>query len=235
MATQVRLGGEAAFDGRYGTWRRARAAVAPDGESPFVRLLGLESWHALPMSVRNRFLRRIAAGTCVTYVGEVAECRMSRLGWLLAQAARLIGAPLPLHRDTGVPAAVSITADLAGHGQFWTRQYGRAQGFPQVIHSSKRFAGPTGLEEYLGLGFGIALRLAVDAGVLLFVSDHYFWRLGKLRLRIPRWAGPGQLTIGHVDLGDGRFAFTLDLIHPLAGALFHQLAIFADCDTGDLQ
>ena len=234
MATQVGED-ELGVRGRYGEWRRAQAGVGADGESPFVRLLGQDRWLALPVAVRRRFLRRIAAGACVTYVGEVAECRISPLGWLLAQAARLIGAPLPLHRDIGVPAAVSITADLAGKGQFWTRQYGRAQGFPQVIHSAKRFAGPTGLEEYLGLGFGIALRLAVDDGALLFLSDHYFWRGGKLRLRIPRWIAPGRLTIGHVDLGDGRFAFTLDLIHPLAGALFHQCAIFADCDTGDLQ
>ena len=30
---------------------------------------------------------------------------MSRVGWLLAQAARLIGGPLPLSRDAHVPAS----------------------------------------------------------------------------------------------------------------------------------
>ncbi|MBL7372815.1 DUF4166 domain-containing protein, partial [Escherichia coli] len=94
--------------------------------------------------------------------------------------ARLIGAPLPLGTDIGVSASVSVTADADGQGQYWTRQYGRAQGFPQVIHSAKRFAGPTGIEEYLGLGVGIALRLEEAGGALLFVSDHYFLKLGGL-------------------------------------------------------
>ena len=94
----------------------------------------------------------------VVYVGEVVECRLSAAGWLLAQLGRLIGAPLPLSRDIEVPACVSVTEDISFAGQFWTRIYGRRRGFPQVISSSKRFAGPTGLEEQIGGGFGIALR-----------------------------------------------------------------------------
>lgn len=121
----------------------------------------------------------------------------------------------------------------------WTRAYARRRGFPQVIHSSKRFAGPTGLEEYLGLGFGIALRVGVEREMLVFDSDHYFWRMpGRgmgtgLRLRLPGWLAPGRLRIGHVDLGRGRFAFTLDLTHPLAGRLIRQCCTFTEFHAGD--
>lgn len=216
---------------RYRFWRRVTAVPAAEDASPFRALLGAARWEALPAAVRTRFRRRIAAGACVTYVGEVAECRMSRLGRLLANLARLVGAPLPLHRDIGVPACVTVTEDIAGGGQFWTRQYGRRHGFPQVIFSAKRFAGPTGIEEYLGLGLGIALRLRAEDGILWFLSDHYFLRLGRLRLRFPRWLRPGDLAIGHVDCGGGRFAFTLALTHPLAGELIHQVALFADPDA----
>ncbi len=38
-----------------------------------------------------------------------------------------------------------MTEDGASGGQFWTRMYGRLRGLRQVIHSSERFAGPTGL------------------------------------------------------------------------------------------
>lgn len=218
----------AGVKGRYRGWRRVVAEDAGAEDHPFRRLLGAEAWGGLPAAVRARFQRKIGAGACVTYVGEVTECRISRAGRVLAEVARLIGGPLPRHRDTGVPACVTVTEDLAGGGQFWTRQYGRHAGFPQVIFSAKRFAGPTGIEEYLGLGFGIALRLMAENGVLWFVSDHYFLRAGRLRLRLPRWLAPGHLTIGHLDFGYRRFAFTLDLVHPLLGELVHQVAIFAD-------
>jgi hypothetical protein len=228
MATQMLAWREAPVRERYAVWRRPHAEAGEGSEGQFRRLLGSE-WNALPAAVRRRFAWHIGAGACVAYVGEVVDCRIHPAGWLLAQAARIIGAPLPLTRDTGVAASVSVTGDIAGGAQYWTRQYGRRHGFPQVIHSAKQFAGPTGLEEYLGLGIGIALRLRVADGALLFESDHYFVRLPGLRLRIP-CALLGQLTIGHTDLDGGRFAFSLDLVHPLLGELVHQVAVFADCE-----
>ncbi len=212
---------------RYVEWRRRPLAADTDHDSPFARLLG-DRWLFLPPATRARFLRHITVGACVTYVGEVTECRISGAGWWLAQTARLIGAPLPLSTDTGVAASVSVTADARGDSQFWTRQYSRKQGFPQVIHSVKRFAGPTGIEEYLGLGIGIALRLEEAGGGLLFVSDHYFLQLGPVRMRLPTALMPGTLTVGHHDLGDGRFLFSLDLVHRWFGELFHQHAVFAE-------
>jgi hypothetical protein len=200
--------------------------MAPE-RGGFERLLGSD-WPLLPGAVRERFLRRIETGDCVSYVGRVTECRMSFAGRMLAQLTRIVGAPLPLGTDTGVAASVSVTADDGRINQYWTRQYGRRRGFPQVIHSAKRFAGSTGLEETIGHGIGIALRLRIHAGVLLFVSDHYFVRLLGLRMRLPAWVSPGQLTVGHRDLGNGRFVFSLDLVHPWFGELIHQAATFTD-------
>jgi hypothetical protein len=200
----------------------------------FRQLLGDARWAALPQSVRARFGRKALATQTISYVGEVVECRMSLVGTLLANLCRLIGAPLPLSTDTGVATAVCVTEDAAGSGQFWTRQYSRRDGFPQVIQSSKRFAGPTGLEEYLGLGFGIALCLRVADDALFFESDHYFWRAGPLRVRLPRWLGPGHLSIGHVDCEHGWFAFTLALTHPWFGELIRQCCLFTEYRPGDV-
>ena len=196
------------------------------GDIRFRRLVGEESWDRLPEAVRARFACRAAGGRTILYAGTIVEARMSRLGWWLAQAARLVGAPLPLGCDTQVPAAVSVTEDPSTGGQCWTRIYGRARGFPQAIHSAKRFAGPTGLEEYLGLGFGIALVLRVEDGALHFDSDHYFVGRGAFRLRIPAWLATGHMRVSHADVGGGRFTFVLSLQHPWFGALVHQVGLF---------
>lgn len=203
-------------------------AASELGDLRFARLLDADAWAALPEAVRARFSKRYAPGRSATYAGTVTECRMSRVGWLLAQAARAIRAPLPLDRGGGAAAVVTVTEHAPSGGQVWTRVYARPNGFPQVIHSAKLFAGPTGLEEYLGFGLGIALRVAAQADRIVFVSDHHFWQLGPLRLRLPRWLAPGRLRIEHVDHGGGRFAFILALTHPLLGELIHQHAEFRD-------
>lgn len=208
--------------------RSDRPADQTLGDLRFRALLGAAGWALLPPAVRARFGKRVRGGGSVTYSGSIVESRRSGAGWVVAQLARLVGAPLPLDTDLGVPAVVSVTEDPAGGGQFWTRLYGRRRGFPQVIHSAKRFAGPTGLEEYLGLGFGIALRVEARADRLLFHSDHYFFRLGGLRVRLPRWLGPGALTIAHVDEAGGAFRFELTLEHRLGGELIRQVGLFRE-------
>src|SRR5262249_55050248 len=147
------------------------------GDLRFRSLLCDRDWSALPPEVRRRFSRRLAGGGTVVYAGRVLETRMSRLGWCLAQALRPIGAPLPLARERDGPAVVAVTEDVAGGGQVWTRVYARRSGFPQIVHSAKRFAGRTGLEEHVGAGIGMALTVHVVDAALVFRSAGYFVRL----------------------------------------------------------
>jgi hypothetical protein len=216
-----------------------RSAVEPDDltrpggdvaqlDLRFRALLGAAAWARLPVAIRARFAHRRGESAVVGYTGMVIECRGNAAGWLLCQACRLIGAPLPLCREAGMPAAVVVTEDPITGGQHWTRLYGRPRGFPQVIRSSKRFAGRTGLEEYLGAGFGIALRVRSDTRALHFDSDHYFLAIGPLRLRLPGWVAPGDLTISHVAWDDGSFDFILLLRHRWLGELLAQRCRFHD-------
>ena len=206
----------------------AREGAQPLGDPRFRALLAAEDWARLPLPIRQRFSKRLAGGQTVVYVGEVRETFMSRAGGWLAQVARCIGAPLPTSSDAGVPSVVTVTEDMATGGQIWTRMYARRAGFPQVIHSSKRFCGPTGLEEYVGTGVGMALTVHVEDGALVFRSAHYFLQAGRLLLRLPDWATPGPLTVKHIELGQGRFRFTLDVTHPVLGQLISQSAVFHD-------
>jgi Domain of unknown function (DUF4166) len=204
---------------------------APDvilGDLRFRALLSDKDWDRLPLATRLRFSKRLAGGKTAVYVGEVVEIGFSRIGWLVAQMARLIGKPLPISGDTKVPAIVTVTEDAASGGQVWTRIYARRNGFPQVIHSSKRFAGPTGLEEYLGRGIGMALRISVDGEALRFHSAGYFLQIGRMRLALPAFLTPGALTVSHSDMGGDQFRFTLEIIHRHFGMLVHQSAVFRE-------
>jgi hypothetical protein len=197
-------------------------------DNRFHALLPDEEWGRLPLAVWRRFSKRLAGGSTIVYVGDVDDSFHSRIGWWFAQLARLIGGPLPTGSETGVPIVVTVTEDAASGGQIWTRICARKNGFPQVIHSAKRFAGPTGLEEYVGFGISMALRLSVEREALVFRSIGYFAGLGRLRLPLPEWLTPGALTVSHSDLGDGAFRFTLDVVHPRFGEIVRQSAMFRE-------
>lgn len=209
----------------------------PDAPGPrdirFRILVGSAGWSRLPQAVQQRFSKRLGGEQVALYSGTVVETRLSRAGWWLAQLLRPLGAPLPLRRERGVPALVCVSEDAASGGQIWSRLYGSGCGLPQVIHSIKSFAGPTGLEEQIG--FGIAMALSVEArdDGLVFRSDHYAWYAFGRRWRLPTWLTPGQTVVTHRDLGrdeqgQGRFAFDLEVRHPLLGELLHQHALFSD-------
>ena len=194
----------------------------------FHDLLPDEEWGRLPLAIWRRFSKRFADGETVVYVGTVEEASFAPAGWWLAQLARVIGGPLPTGSETGVPMVVTVTEDAASGGQIWTRICARSNGFPQVIHSAKRFAGPTGLEEYVGYGVSMALRISVEHEALVFRSVGYFLQIGPLRLQLPMQFAPGDLTVTHSDLGSGTFRFTLEIIHPRFGKLIRQSAVFRE-------
>lgn len=211
-------------------------AIAPtDGhdreDDRFKHVRGAEDWDRLPSAIRRRFSKRISSGASLAYQGRVEKMEMNLAGRVLASVMRAIGAPLPFDRTSaGRSAVVIVTEDAATGGQFWIRQYGRSSGFPQVVSSSKRFDGPTGLEEYIGYGIGIALRLECSDRALFFVSEGYFVKIGRWRVPLPKWICPGQLVIGHEELGDGQFRFSLVLSHHLLGSVIRQDAVFFDAE-----
>jgi len=194
----------------------------------FRALVGEEAWARLPEPVCRRFSKRLAPDEALHYRGTVVATELSRAGRVLAFLSRAIGSPLPLSDGATGPALVTVVEDTALGGQSWTRLYIRPGHFPQTIHSAKRFRGPTGLEEYVGRGIGMALRVTVEDGALIFRSDHYFLGVGAWRWRWPKALEPGRMEITHREEGGGMFSFRLALTHPFLGPLVQQLAYFHD-------
>jgi len=216
----------------------SRAAPQPNepsaspalADARFRTLVSEAAWARLPEPVRRRFSRCLGPDEIVLYRGSVVATELSRAGRVLAFLARAIGSPLPLSNGATGPALVAVVEDERLGGQSWTRIYGRPGRFPQTIHSAKRFHGPTGLEEYVGCGIGMALTVSVEEGCLVFRSDHYFLEVGSRRWRLPRALEPGRMAITHREEGGGTFSFRLCLTHPILGRIVHQLAYFADSE-----
>lgn len=204
-------------------------AVAGTGPDERVRaLVGERGWMCLPSDVRRRFSKSIAAGQPVVYQGAVITTSLSRLGKLLAFAAKCIGSPLPLNGSVRGPAVVTVIQDQETGDQFWIRTYDRIGHVPQIVLSQKRFRGPTGLEEYIGYGIGMTLRVKAVTSVLTFTSERYFLECGRLRFYLPNFVSPGRMTIRHAAQTDGSFLFELSLDHRYFGQLLHQIARFED-------
>jgi hypothetical protein len=205
--------------------------TAPD--TRFRDLVGHDAWITLPAAVQRRFSKRFKRAEPVLYSGHVVETQHNGPGRVLAAFASLIGSPLPMPGDAIGAAAVSVIEDPVTGFQNWTRTYEQIGTFPHVVHSMKRFAGPTGLEEYVGRGIGMALVVTVEEQALVFRSAQYFVQLFGRRVRLPRLLEPGVMEIIHRDEPSYRaleraFSFTLTLTHPLFGCLVRQLAYFKE-------
>ena len=198
------------------------------GDIRFRKLIPAEHWNLLPAEVRQRFSKRLTGGATAIYVGEVKEVRISILGRILANLLRVIGAPLPLSEDVNVPTVVTVTEDVKTGGQVWSRTYCNRRGFPQVIHSAKQFAGPTGLQEHIGCGVSMALEIGAGAQGLVFRSHSFRVRKGPFTLQLPRFLTPGDVTVSHLARDGRTFEFSLDVRHPVFGEMIHQSAVYHD-------
>lgn len=194
----------------------------------FRSLLTNTDWRRLPEATRQRFSKRVSDGKTIVYVGHVTRAHINGYGRFLANVLRLVGAPLPISEDVNVPSVVAVTEDVKTSGQIWTRLYANNRKFPQVIHSAKRFCGPTGLEEYIGFGISMALTVRVVDGALTFCSSDYFLGIGNWRLKLPGFLHPASLTVKHTDQGEGRFEFELILEHGVFGTLLHQAGLYRE-------
>ena len=196
------------------------------GDLRFSGLLGLEAWKRLPDAIQKRFSHRLRSGQTAIYTGKIDQIIMSHSGKILAHALRIIGAPLPLRMETGVAAIVTVTEDGKTGGQIWSRLYASRDKFPQIIQSSKRFSGPTGLEEYIGFGITMALTARTTHKAMIFESAGYCFNLWKCRLALPHFMTPGQVTVTHEAILGDTFRFTLQLVHPRLGTLIRQSGVF---------
>ncbi len=205
--------------------RGGSVASSFHADPSFRHLLGELAWRRLAPAVRARFAVKPAPGNEIRYVGAMRVVRRSAAGWVMARLCRLIGTPIAPHGGVDVPVSVVLRLADDSHGIVWERLY-RFPGRAPVRCVSVKRATAEGLIECVGRGVGMWLALSVENGALHFRSTGYFWRCGRMLLRLPLWLTPGAMHVAHIDLGGGRFRFQIDVHHPLFGETFHQDGVF---------
>jgi hypothetical protein len=82
--------------------------------------------------------------------------------------------------------------------------------------------------EYVGMGFGMKLRLSVDQGSLHFTSDGYFWDVLGWRIPVPGLLTPGKTYLWHHNEAPNRFNIRIEIRHALFGTMFTQVGVFQE-------
>jgi hypothetical protein len=187
-------------------------------------IVGPAAWERLPLAVRRRFS---LAHRDSTYTGSLnLEC--SRVGRCFALFTRIFGGPLTGFRSNAVPARVRVFGDAHG-GVVWERHLSAPSGAgTRVVRSTKLKGANNTLIERTDGGLSMELQVFEEAGTLVFRSRRYFLALGAWQLPIPTVLTPGVCRVEHRDQGDGRFRFTLTMVHPWWGKTFHQTGLFTD-------
>ena len=140
---------------------------------------------------------------------------------------RLIGTPVAPFTGANVPATVKVFATPDG-GTAWQRIYEFPGREPCVVESIKRLSREGTLIEALPACLRMALDVYARDGVLHFVSNAYYFELGRMRIGLLDWLPPGTTHVEHIDLGNGSFRFTMRVRHRWLGEVFYQTGCFRD-------
>ncbi len=183
-------------------------------------------WAKLHPSVQARFEREPEVGETIVYEGAMLEMRRSRMGWLFATLTRPVGNPLTPFAGRDIPMEVALYRKESGDGVYWRRTYFRRGAKPYVVVSSKEESETGEMLEVVGGGFGMKLKVSVHDGDMHFESYRYFWKIFGYRLPLPHWLSPGKAHVIHHDMGQGRFMYTISMVHRQLGETFYQRGVF---------
>lgn len=196
-------------------------------------LIGERGWRRLHPDIQRRFSLRNAHRS-VTYRGFMSEIYLSPAGLLLAQLCRLIGTPLALYPGNDLPMLVEVYPDFKFGGMKWKRNYLYPGRNHKPVVSTKCIRPNAGLVEIVGSGFGMYLSVYEKDQALLFESKGYFWQSGNFVCEIPALLTPGKTIVTQRALSDGKFEFSLDVMHPLLGQVYRQVGVFEEMDNAIL-
>lgn len=191
------------------------------------RQLG-DAWGELHPAIQKRFARDPSESEHIFYRGKMETIERSRAGKWFAFLTTYIGNPLTPYNGTDVPMDVVLHRQHGKSGIFWRRTYYYPSRKPYTVSSAKCETAAGEMQECVGGGFGMALKVYVEGGNLHFRSTRYFWRLANMRFTLPHLLTPGETHVVHEEVGEGWFRFTISMDHPRLGRTFYQTGLFKE-------
>ncbi|MYN40523.1 DUF4166 domain-containing protein [Duganella sp. FT109W] len=201
--------------------------IPSEGEL-FKKILG-PTWRKLHPDIQARFDKNPLPGKPLYYTGTLSELSCSRVGRLLGYLSMpfVKGALMP-YNDADFPVDIQVYSRDNCAWIFKERTY-RLHARKPVMFTSYMAESPQGdVLEYVGMGLGMKLVLAVRDGNLHFESDGYFWQLFGLRIPLPDVLTPGKTFLRHRNNSANQFDIHIEIRHPLFGTTFTQAGIFRE-------
>ncbi|MBJ7313556.1 DUF4166 domain-containing protein [Rugamonas sp. CCM 8940] len=205
-------------------------SIPSEGEL-FKKVLG-PAWGGLHPDIQARFDKNPAPGQPLRYSGRLTELRCSRLGRVLGQLTMpLIKGALMPYNDADFPVDIQVYSKPNSAAIFKQRTYRLNGRKPIMFTSFMAESGKGEVLEYVGMGLGMKLLLAVREGNLHFESDGYFWQLFGVRIPLPGLLTPGKTFLCHRNQSANQFDIRIEIHHALFGLMFTQAGIFHEVTT----
>jgi hypothetical protein len=204
-----------------------QAQIPSEGEL-FRKILG-PAWRQLHPDIQRRFEKNPAPGKPLRYQGRLDELRASRFGKVLGYLTRpLIQGALMPYDAADVPVDIEVYSKPGCPHIFKQRIYHVPRRRPVRFTSYMAESEQGEVLEYVGLGLGMKLVLAIRDGNLHFTSDGYFWDVLGWRIPLPAILTPGKTYLCHRNNAPNQFDIRIEIHHPLFGLAFVQAGVFRE-------
>lgn len=175
------------------------------------RTLG-DDWDKLPPVIQRHYQLGGRESTCCVVHGTMRINYPPFVKPILV-IARLMEALIDL-KGEAMPVYVKKWITESSPALFWRRDIQAPDGRTTVFASRMEYQHGNELVEFVGLGFGIRLKLSTEYRRLIYRSNGHLWRCGFLTVPIPDVLFLGHATIIETPISDEQFELDFKIIPP---------------------
>lgn len=200
--------------------------MSDEKQLPVMRKALGDDWDKLADVVKQHYDITPGVPSKIIIRGVMDEVYHSTIAKLFLLPARIFGALVP-YKGKNIPTEVrNWTSEEDYTAMYWHRTLDFPNKSPLVFCSRMQHVKGNEIIEYVRYGMGIRMAMSVNNSSLLFKSQGYLWKIGKLAIPIPTWALLGDAQIIEKAVEDNVFYISFNIVHPLFGRTFSYCGTF---------